>query len=392
MAVLISAREGSLSGLVDESTLEVASLGAGARRHQPEPDVAAEAQREPAVQPDAQPDVAAAREAAAAGDAEVTATVPPQGAVSSGEPRGNRGDMARIFARGELVGDVYEVGDVIGSGGMGQVFAAMDRSLEREVALKACWPRVERSVLRAEAKTLAALRHAGIVTVHTLGRHEGVDFLVMERLCGRTLHEHIQQRKGSVPFSVEESLDVLMHVADTIAVIHRTGFIHRDLKPANIMLTHERRPVLLDLGVSFRSDQVESENRMAGSPHYIAPEAVTASIARGQAHLIDVYALGIIAFEMLTGRRPFDDEETVNILDMHLHADPGRVSDHVAGVPVHLDRLIARMMRKRPEERPPSAMVVAARLRELRRGARHCTPRVVRALGRGERSNSRSFG
>ena len=384
MAVLISARE---SSLVNESTLDVASLEAQGRRREPgAPEVAAN--------PEAAP--GGGGEAAPAGvgsdDAEVTATVPPQGAVSSGAACGVRGDAPRIFARGELVGEVYEVGDVIGSGGMGQVFAAMDHCLEREVALKACWPRVERSVLRAEAKTLAALRHTGIVTVHTLGRHQDVDFLVMERLSGRTLHEHIQQRKRSVPFSVEEALEVLTHVADTIAVIHRTGFIHRDLKPANIMLTHERRPVLLDLGVSFRSDQLASENRMAGSPHYIAPEAVTASIAPGQAHLIDIYALGVIAFEMLTGRRPFDDEETVNILDMHLHADPGRVSDHVSGVPVQLDRLIARMMRKHPEERPPSAMVVAARLRELRRGARRCSPRVVRALGRGERSLARMFG
>lgn len=320
-----------------------------------------------------------------AGD-EPTATVPPRDAEG---PANERDGARRIFAEGEMVAGTYAIGEVIGSGGMGQVFAAVDRSLDREVALKACWPRVGRAVLHAEAKALAAVRHPSLVTVHTMGVHEGVDFMVMERLHGRTLHEHIQQRKGSVPFSVEEALDILIRVADAVAMVHRAGFIHRDLKPANIMLVHGGRPVLLDLGVSFRRDQLEQENRMAGSPHYIAPEVIRGSIRTGQAHLIDIYALGIIAFEMLAGRRPFEDQETSHLLEKHLGATPPRISEHASGIPLHLDRLIAQMMRKHPSERPPSATVVAARLRELRRGVQRGGNRQGRGM---DRSFTRVFG
>jgi serine/threonine-protein kinase len=280
----------------------------------------------------------------------------------------------RIFAHGEILDGLYEITEVLGTGGMGQVYAAMDLRLEREVAVKACWPRIGRSVLRAEAKVLAALRHPGIVTVHAIGTHGGVDYVVMERLHGLTLCDHLQQRGPTAPFSVEETLDVLIDVADTLAVVHRTGYVHRDLKPSNIMLAPSNRVVLLDLGVSLRNDQAEHEDKMAGSPHYMAPEAITASMARGQGHLIDIYALGVIAFEMLTCRRPFEHQDMVKLLEMQLHRQPPRVSDYMKSVPVQLARLIGEILRKEPHERPQSVEVVSAWLRGIRRGQPNTDP------------------
>lgn len=320
---------------------------------------------------------------------EPTATVPPQRIE---EPVRVQRDTTNIFRQGEQVADIYEIGEILGSGGMGQVFAAVDRCLDREVAIKACWPWVERSVLHTEARALAAVHHPGIVTVHTMGVHRDVDFIVMERLHGRTLHDHVQQRKDGLPFSAEEALDILIEMAEAVAAVHRAGFIHRDLKPANVMLVHGRRPVLLDLGVSFHTDQLEQENRMAGSPHYIAPEVVGTAIQHGQAHLIDVYALGIIAFEMLSGQRPFENEDTVQLLEMHLRTDVPRLAARVPGVLPQLDALVAEMMAKRPMDRPQSATVVAARLRELRRSVKRGRAGSEPAGDQAPRSFSRVFG
>lgn len=276
----------------------------------------------------------------------------------------------RLFARGELLQGIYQVGDVLGTGGMGQVFAAVDQQLDREVAIKACWPEVGREVLHTEARSLAALRHPGVVVVYSVGSHRDIDFMVMERLRGLTLHDHMIRRGRHAPFSVEKTLDLLIDIADTLVVVHRAGLIHRDLKPTNIMLAPGDRTILLDLGICLRGEHVASQARIAGSPHYMAPEAVTATMAGGSGHLVDIYALGIIAFEMLTGRRPFEHGEVSRILDMQVHTPPPALDELAPDVPVHLSRLVGEMIRKTPAERPQSAEVVSAWLRGIRRSPR----------------------
>lgn len=275
-----------------------------------------------------------------------------------------------LFPPGEILQGIYEIREILGTGGMGQVFAAFDHELDREVAIKACWPSVDSQVLHSEAKALASLRHPGVVTIYSIGTHNGIDFIVMERLRGLTLYRHMVQRGEHAPFSVEEALDILIDIADALVVIHRAGLVHRDLKPTNIMLAAGNRTMLLDLGISLRNERAEKEAHMAGSPHYMAPEAITATMARGRGHLIDIYALGIMAFEMLAGRRPFEHHDLARVLDMQLHAQPPDLSQLVPGVPIHLARLISEMIRKDPAERPQSAEVVSAWLRGIRRSQR----------------------
>jgi eukaryotic-like serine/threonine-protein kinase len=276
----------------------------------------------------------------------------------------------RIFVAGERLQGVYEVQDVLGTGGMGQVFGAIDHQLDREVAIKACWPRVDPQVLHSEAKALAALRHPGVVSVYAIGTHQQVDFIVMERLRGLTLYDHMVQRGQKAPFSVEEALDILIDISDALVVIHRAGLIHRDLKPANIMLAPGNRTVLLDLGISLRSERAEKEAQMAGSPHYMAPETIKSTMTRGKGHLIDIYALGIIAFEMLAGRRPFEHHDVTRLLDMQLYTEPPQLAEMAPRVPLHMCRLIGEMIRKDPAERPQSVEVVSAWLRGIRRSQR----------------------
>lgn len=274
----------------------------------------------------------------------------------------------RILPMGCVLDGVYEVGEVLGTGGMGQVYTAHDRRLGRDVAVKVCWPYVSKTALATEAKVLAALRHPGLVAVHWFGTHDGIEYMVVERLRGVTLQQYLQQRGAEQPLPVAETLDILIQLADTLAVIHRAGYIHRDVKPANIMLVPGNRVVLLDLGVSLRSEQAEHEEKLAGSPHYIAPEAITATMSNDRGYLVDIYSLGILAFEMLTGRRPFDGPDTMSILNMHLEAARPRPSQYSQDIPDHLDRLIAEMMHKDPAHRPRSLDLVVAWLRAIREG------------------------
>lgn len=273
----------------------------------------------------------------------------------------------RLFQRGELLDDVYEVGEILGTGGMGQVFEAVDRRLDREVAVKALWPEFDGSYIRDEGRALAALRHPGVVAVHAMGHHGGVEYLIMERLRGLSLRDHISHRGKESPFPVDETLDILIDIADALTILHRAGFVHRDLKPDNVMLAPGNRTVLLDLGISLRQDRTQPRRRIAGSPHYMAPESISGGDIGPAA---DVYALGVIAFEMLTGRVPFDHRDKLKILSMHLECAPPRATDLAPNVPPHLDRLIHEMMRKDPRERPHSMDVVGAWLRGIRRGQR----------------------
>src|SRR5690606_28612578 len=139
--------------------------------------------------------------------------------------------------------------------------------------------------------------------------------------------------------------------------IHASGYAHRDLKPQNIMLVNgdARQPVLIDFGLAIHESEASRDLRMAGSPHYIAPEAIRSCIAKNQVHLIDIYALGVLAFELLTGRPPFQHSELRGILDMHLRAPAPCPSRYNRSVPEPLGQLVTEMMEKAPEHRPRSA-------------------------------------
>ncbi len=280
----------------------------------------------------------------------------------------------RVLAEGEVINAVYQVGELLGTGGMGQVYEVVDLRSRKRYALKVCHPGVPVDVLEAEVRALAAVVHPGVVRVQGTGAHEGIPFLIMERLYGKTLRGHLQEREAAQPamfgrvyspFPIGRAIKILSRIADALAVLHERGFVHRDLKPSNIMVTRDDRPVLMDLGVSCESVQAELEHRMAGSPHYIAPEVITASITRDGAPCIDIYALGVIAFEMLTGRRPFEEHDGMDPLHLQLYAIPPRVSELAVGIPEQLEELIDEMLHKEADARPRSARVVAARLRAV---------------------------
>jgi serine/threonine-protein kinase len=268
------------------------------------------------------------------------------------------------FQVGQLLAGTYEVRALLGSGGMGQVYEARDKRLNRLVALKVSWPHIAPDSLRREAQVLAAFRHPGLVMAHALCEHEDIEFLVMERLNGKSLEQRLE--KG--PPSFEEVTALLLRVSETLALLHENGLAHADLKPANIMLAPGNRVVLLDFGIA-RVEQIHIHGRpISGSPHYMAPETIRAQVKPGCAHLVDLYALGVLAYVLLVGQPPFDHTNPMEILRLHLGTRPPRVSSLRKDVWPHLDTLVAALLEKEPDARPASIDEVRAALsRPVRR-------------------------
>jgi eukaryotic-like serine/threonine-protein kinase len=272
------------------------------------------------------------------------------------------------FAVGAVVGGCYEIRRVLGAGGMGTVYEAHDRLLKRRVALKVA--HAGSSSLLREAQALAAIRHPSMVGVYGLGTHDGVEFLVMELVRGTTLYEVMrQQQAAGGRFTVAEVVEILVGIAEGLAAIHASGISHRDVKPANIMRAPGDRTVLMDFGL-FKPE-FERLDAVAGSPEYMAPEVCLGRVEPGMGHLVDLYALGVIAWELLVGAPPFRGADAMSTLALHVHAPVPSLVDARRGLPPELLALVVELLAKSPIDRPASVDDVRARLRAIRaRGER----------------------
>lgn len=272
-----------------------------------------------------------------------------------------------VFRVGDVLNETYEIRGVLGQGGMGQVFDAYDRLLNRSVAIKAAWPTADTIAVRKEAQALAAIRHSCIIAVFACGIHEGTEYVVMERISGVNLETHIRRRtNGGKPFQVPEALEILATLADGLAVVHRAGIAHRDVKPDNIMLAPGGRVVLMDFGVFAPEFDIGTHTGASGSPAYMAPETINGSIGAGGGFLVDVYAFGVIAFELFTGELPFPGVTARDVLLKHLAAEAPSLRERRPDIPQSLDSLVRQLLTKDPFERPQSMEEVAHRLRRMR--------------------------
>jgi len=254
----------------------------------------------------------------------------------------------------------YRLIECIGEGGMGAVWRAHDTKLDREVAIKLLLDRTlvddsARERFHREALALSRISHPGVATVYDFGTSEGQDYLVMEYVPGGTL----EQRVDSGPLPFKDIVRLGASVADAIANAHQHGVLHRDLKPGNIVLTAAGDPKILDFGLAVllsgtRTTRVTQTGVVVGSLPYMAPEQIF-----GEADDVrtDVYALGVILFEMATGQRPFVRERPEALMFSILNDAHPTVRSLRADAPDELDRLVARCLQKEPAHRPQAAEV-----------------------------------
>jgi serine/threonine-protein kinase len=272
-----------------------------------------------------------------------------------------------VLTLGELVDETYEVRGLLGSGGMGEVYEAHDRVLNRRVALKVVHPGVASEYLLREGLALAAIHHPGVVAVHTMGMHRGVPYLVMERVRGLSVDRLLDERRArGERFAVTEALDLLVAVADALSVVHRAGLAHRDVKPGNVMLAPAGRVVLMDFGLVLPHADRAGHRSVAGSLQYMAPESLSGDLEEGAGGLVDVYALGVLAYELLTGLMPFDGGEPVELYRAKTRLRLPRVSDFRPDVPAGVGDLVSQMMAPDPHERPQGSEAALWQLRALR--------------------------
>ena len=260
---------------------------------------------------------------------------------------------------GTQIGD-YDVGPQIGRGSMGDVFGAVHRTIGRKVAIKVMSPKLflDTDAMHRfvnEARAVAAIHHPGIVDVYGFGTLEdGRAYMIMEWLAGRTL----QQRLEEGPLPPEDTLRILLQTASALRAAHAQKIVHRDLKPDNIFLNDvsDEKPIvkLLDFGLAkfATGDQGVSRSstgQLIGTPLYMSPEQCR---NKKVDHRTDIYALGCIAFQLITGRTPFEANNLALLVTAHVENPPPRPSEFVPDVPPPLDLLVHRMLAKDPEARP----------------------------------------
>jgi tRNA A-37 threonylcarbamoyl transferase component Bud32 len=267
--------------------------------------------------------------------------------------------------------DRYEVGRLLGAGGMAEVFEGRDRLLARRVAIKV--PLAQQAHdpefaqrFRREAQAAASLSHPGVVAVYDTGSENGTHFIVMEYVDGRTLKDVI---RAEAPLYPDRAAEIAADVCAALAAAHARGLVHRDVKPANIMLMPDGRVKLMDLGIARAAagETVTQTAAMLGTAQYLSPEQ-----AQGQDvdFRSDLYSLGCCLYEMLTGTVPFRGATPVAIAYRHIHEDPAPPRLLNPDVPPALEAVCLKAMAKRPEDRYQTAAELRADLERARSGQR----------------------
>ena len=251
----------------------------------------------------------------------------------------------------------YLVKSELGRGGMGIVYRAHDTLLERDVAVKVLWSSALGSQGRArllrEAQAAARLNHPNIINIYDAGDADGLSYIVMELLDGDSLYEH-------KPETLEEVLRIIRQICDALEHAHAHGIIHRDLKPENVIVTSQGTAKLTDFGLSRSlTGRISQEGGIVGTVYYLAPEQALRQDVDFRA---DLYALGVMTYELVTGRLPFTADDPLGVISQHLNAPVVPPSTHNSTLPPALEALVLRLMSKNPEDRPASAADVRAAL------------------------------
>lgn len=277
-----------------------------------------------------------------------------------------------------MIANRYEVFQHIGQGGMADVFLAVDTILNRQVAIKILRSELSTDAVSVarferEAQAATALSHPNIVEIYDVGDYKGHHYIVMEYVPGKTLKQVIQQRHGLLK---EESVDIMKQLVSAIAEAHKRGIIHRDIKPQNVIVKADGTIKVLDFGIALAkgSNQLTQANNVMGSVHYLAPELAKGEHATVQS---DIYALGIVLFEMLTGDVPFKADNAVQVALMHMRNDMPSARSINPEIPQSLENIIIRATAKDPKMRYRSCNEMLEDLRTCLRPERLNEPKLI---------------
>ena len=267
---------------------------------------------------------------------------------------------------GKILDDRYEIIELIGSGGMANVYKALCHRLNRYDAVNIMRDETAantelRRRFRAESQAVAMLSHPNIVSVYDVSHSDDVEYIVMELIDGITLKQYLQKKSVLDP---SEVLDFTIQTAKALEHAHSKGIIHRDIKPQNIMLLKDGMIKVADFGIASLENTVEENNgETVGSVHYIAPEQ-----ARGEAPdaRSDIYSLGIVMYEMLTGRLPYVGNSDVEVAVKHMNTDPVTPRDIVPSIPEELERICLKAMNSNIDERYQTASEMLADLEQYK--------------------------
>ena len=268
-----------------------------------------------------------------------------------------------MLTEGMFVGDRYEIVNKIGTGGMSDVYKAKDLTLGRFVAIKVLKAEFSEDInfvtkFRSEAQAAAGLEHPNIVNIYDVGSENGLHYIVMEYVEGITLKTYIE-KKGQLSF--KEAVSIAIQVGRGIEAAHNKNIVHRDIKPQNIMISTEGKVKVTDFGIARAATSNTISSDVMGSVHYSSPEQARNGFVDGKS---DIYSLGIVMYEMVTGRVPFDGDTTVAVAIQHLQEEIVPPSVYASNLPISMEKIILKCTQKNPDRRYASMTALLADLRK----------------------------
>lgn len=268
-----------------------------------------------------------------------------------------------MLTEGMYIADRYEILGKVGAGGMSDVYKAKDLTLGRFVAIKVLKAEFSKDInfvtkFRSEAQAAAGLEHPNIVNIYDVGSENGLHYIVMEYVEGITLKTYIE-KKGQLSF--KEAVSIAIQVGRGIEAAHNKNIVHRDIKPQNIMISTEGKVKVTDFGIARAATSNTISSDVMGSVHYSSPEQARNGFVDGKS---DIYSLGIVMYEMVTGRVPFDGDTTVAVAIQHLQEEMVPPSVYAPNLPISMEKIILKCTQKNPDRRYSSMTALLADLRK----------------------------